>query len=72
VTDLILSSNMLSHHLPAAYFVALATHETTQQQTHNEIRMRQLADEQRQQQAQPAPASASNAHASSNAYPKLG
>jgi hypothetical protein len=64
---------MLSHHLPAAYFVALATHETTQQQTHNEIRMRQLADEQRQQQAQPAPAAAANVQApSSNAYPKLG
>jgi len=32
LTDLTLSSSMIQHHLPAAYFVALATHETTQKQ----------------------------------------
>ena len=45
VTDLILSSRMITHHLPAAYFVALSTHETTKQQSANEKLLAELAAE---------------------------
>jgi hypothetical protein len=45
VTDLILSSRMIAHHLPAAYFVALSTHETTKQQSANEKLLAELAAE---------------------------
>ena len=51
MTDLILSSNMLQHHLPAAYFVALATHETTKQQSAEEKLLAQLAAEREMQRS---------------------
>ena len=45
---------MIAHHLPAAYFVALSTHETTKQQSahkHTDEELAQLATQHAQYRA---------------------
>ena len=55
LTDLTFSSQMIQHHTPAAYFVALATHATTREQAKGEKHQSQL--EQEDETMEPTPSS---------------